>query len=65
MGVSLCLLSYRMAPHRFTLACQSAEALGLLGTYWPIYGVGVRSISCMLHANLGTWQFIWCIQVYV
>lgn len=65
VGVSLCLLSYRTAPHRFTLAYHSAEALGLLGTYWPSYCVGVRSISCMLHASLGTQQLIWCTQVYV
>lgn len=56
VGVSLCLLSYRMAPHRFTLACQSAEALGLLGTYWPSYCVGVQRTSCTL---------IWCMQVCV
>lgn len=34
-GVSPCLLSYRTAPHRFTLAWRLAEALSLLGTCQP------------------------------
>lgn len=48
-GVSLCLLSYRMAPHRFALAYQLW--LRLLVYFCQVARILLASISCVLHIN--------------